>query len=123
MPTNSSNGKMSEVSAAMGLTSLESLDEFVGINRLNYQRYKEELIDIPGIRLLTYDEKEKCNFQYIVLEIDESVAKISRDKLIEVLWAENVIARRYFYPGCHRAEPYRSYYPHAGLLLPVTERT
>jgi dTDP-4-amino-4,6-dideoxygalactose transaminase len=33
----------------------------------------------------------------------------------------NVMARRYFYPGCHRMEPYRSYYPHAGLLLPATE--
>ena len=38
------------------------------------------------------------------------------------LHAENVRARRYFYPGCHRMEPYRSFYPHAHLLLPVTER-
>ncbi|HOD72849.1 MAG TPA: DegT/DnrJ/EryC1/StrS family aminotransferase, partial [Deltaproteobacteria bacterium] len=29
--------------------------------------------------------------------------------------------RRYFYPGCHAMEPYRSYFPHAGLLLPNTE--
>jgi hypothetical protein len=41
--------------------------------------------------------------------------------LLKVLWAENVIARRYFYPGCHQMEPYRSRYPHAGLLLPTTE--
>jgi len=39
-----------------------------------------------------------------------------------VLWAENVLARRYFYPGCHRVEPYRSFFPNAGLLLPETER-
>ena len=39
-----------------------------------------------------------------------------------MLWAENVLARRYFYPGCHRMEPYRSYFPHARLLLPETER-
>jgi len=38
------------------------------------------------------------------------------------LHAENIIARRYFSPGCHRMEPYRSYFPHAGLLLPETER-
>jgi dTDP-4-amino-4,6-dideoxygalactose transaminase len=41
--------------------------------------------------------------------------------LMKILHAENVIARRYFYPGCHRMEPYRSYFPHAGLLLPETE--
>jgi len=39
-----------------------------------------------------------------------------------VLHAENVVARRYFYPGCHRMEPYRSYFPHADLLLPETEK-
>jgi dTDP-4-amino-4,6-dideoxygalactose transaminase len=39
-----------------------------------------------------------------------------------ILWSEIVRARRYFYPGCHRMEPYRSYFPHAGLLLPETER-
>jgi len=31
------NGKMSELSAAMGLTSLESVDEFVAANRRNHQ--------------------------------------------------------------------------------------
>lgn len=31
-------------------------------------------------------------------------------------------AGAYFYPGCHRMEPYRSDFPHAGLLLPITEQ-
>jgi len=34
---------------------------------------------------------------------------------------ENVLSRRYFYPGCHNLEPYRSYFPNAGLLLRNTE--
>jgi len=38
------------------------------------------------------------------------------------LTAENVLARRYFFPGCHRMEPYRSYFPHASLTLPETEK-
>jgi dTDP-4-amino-4,6-dideoxygalactose transaminase len=116
------NGKMSEVSAAMGLVGLESLDEFIAINRRNYRNYQVELAGIPGISLLRFDEDEKCNYQYIVLEVDETVTRINRDKLLEVLWAENVLARRYFYPGCHRMEPYRSSVPNAGLRLPVTEK-
>ncbi len=116
------NGKMSEVSAAMGLTSLESLEEFIEINRRNYQCYQEGLADIPGVSLFSINEAEKHNYQYIVLEIDEEQTLISRDFLLKILHAENVIARRYFYPGCHRMEPYRSYFPHAGLLLPETEK-
>ena len=33
---------------------------------------------------------------------------------------ENVIARRYFHPGCHRMAPYAGLFPQAGLTLPVT---
>lgn len=115
------NGKMSEVSAAMGLTSLESMDEVVAANRANYESYREGLANIPGVALRRFNQKEKCNYQYIVAEIDRDQTGISRDDLLKLLWAEQVIARRYFYPGCHQMEPYRSYYPDAGLLLPSTE--
>lgn len=116
------NGKMSEVAAAMGLTGLESLDEFIAVNRCNYLAYREGLQGIPGIQLMAYDETERCNYQYVIVEVDEASAGLSRDELVDILHAENVLARRYFYPGCHEMEPYRSYFPHAGLLLPETKR-
>lgn len=115
------NGKMNELSAAMGLTSLESLSEFVAVNRRNYEQYRQELTNVPGVHLMPYDEAENPNYQYVVLEIDEAATEISRDELVQILWAENVMARRYFYPGCHQMEPYRSFFPHAGLLLQRTE--
>lgn len=115
------NGKMSEPSAAMGLSNLESLSEFRRINYRNYKQYQTALEGLPGISLVTHDEHEHGNFQYIVLEVDPTVAALSRDQLVAILRAENVLARRYFYPGCHRMEPYRSYFPHAHLLLPQTE--
>lgn len=116
------NGKMTEVCAAMGLESLESLEEFIQVNFANYAQYKLNLDGVPGITLIAYDENEKNNYQYIVLEVDNLAAGIDRDMLQNILHAENVRARRYFYPGCHKMEPYRSYYPNAGLLLPETEK-
>jgi dTDP-4-amino-4,6-dideoxygalactose transaminase len=115
------NGKMTEISAAAGLTNLESIHVFACVNQQNYCAYMRGLRDIVGIRLHKYDESEKRNFQYVVVEVDEEICGIGRDELLNVLWAENVIARRYFYPGCHRMEPYRSYFPTAGILLPWTE--
>lgn len=116
------NGKMSEISAAMGLTSLESMEEYIATNRRNHAACREGLAGLPGIRLLEYDAAEDPNYQYAVVEIDEAEAGLARDALIAVLHAENVLARRYFYPGCHRMEPYRSQYPEAGRQLPVTEQ-
>ena len=116
------NGKMSEVSAAMGLTGLESLESFIDINRVNYQQYKKGLRGVPGLSLIEYGGPDRTNFQYVVVEVDAAAAGLSRDQIVELLWQENVLARRYFYPGCHRMEPYKSYFPHARLLLPETER-
>ena len=116
------NGKMTEVAAAMGLTSLESYEEFVAVNYRNYKHYQNGLDGIPGVSLVRYDETERCNYQYIVVRLDEAAAGISRDAVMSLLNSHNVVARRYFYPGCHRMEPYRSLFPHAGLLLPQTDR-
>jgi dTDP-4-amino-4,6-dideoxygalactose transaminase len=116
------NGKMSEVSAAMGLTSLENLDEFIRVNYENYLAYSHGLDGIPGVQMIKYARTEKNNYQYVVLEIDENMAGLSRDLLVQILHAENILARRYFYPGCHQMEPYRSYFPNAGLMLPETEK-
>jgi dTDP-4-amino-4,6-dideoxygalactose transaminase len=114
------NGKFSELSAAMGLTSLESLDEFLAANRRNYEHYRSGLEGLDGLTLSP--SQEGWNHQYVVLEVDPEAAGLTRDELRRVLWAEGVLARRYFYPGAHAMEPYRALYPDAGLALPTTLR-
>jgi len=115
------NAKMNEVCAAMGLASMRSLTDTIDTNRRNHGAYAQALSGIAGIRFLEHPVHEHGNFQYVVAEYDPPPGCLSRDQLIDVLWAENVIARRYFYPGCHRMEPYRTLYPDAGRRLPVTE--
>jgi dTDP-4-amino-4,6-dideoxygalactose transaminase len=116
------NGKMTEVCAAMGLTSLESINDIIANNDRNYKAYREGLSGLSGISLIAYDPAEQNNYQYIVLEVNPDEAQLNRDELVEVLHAENVLARKYFWPGCHLMEPYRSLQPNANLLLPETER-
>lgn len=113
------NGKMTEISAAMGLTNLEALDDVIAVNRLNHQAYRDAISNIPGLGLLDFDETEKNNYQYVVLEVDEEFP-FSRDEIIIALHAENILARKYFWPGCHRMKPYRDLFPYAGLMLKNT---
>ena len=55
------------------------------------------------------------------MEVGEN-CPVSRDRIIEALHAENIRARKYFWPGCHNMQPYSELYPHAGLMLPNTQR-
>jgi dTDP-4-amino-4,6-dideoxygalactose transaminase len=116
------NAKMSEVAAAMALTNLESMEEFMAANARNHERYSEGLRELDGLKLLQHDARERRNKQYIVIEVDEARFGVSRDRLVEVLHAENVLARRYFSPPCHRMEPYRSSTVAGHVHLPETDR-
>jgi dTDP-4-amino-4,6-dideoxygalactose transaminase len=116
------NGKMSEVCAAMGLTNLEAMSDIVAANKRNYLAYCEELRSVAGVSVIRYEPTEKNNYQYVVIEVDPDVCPRNRDEIVEALHAENVIARKYFWPGCHRMEPYRTTQPDVGNRLPETER-
>lgn len=128
------NAKMPEVNAAMGLTQLEFMDQTIEANRARHERYAERLGAVPGVELVHSPEpadpvddadiawrSQQSNHQYVVLRVDRAAAGVSRDELLGALEAENVLARRYFHPGVHQMEPYRSLQPDAGLALPVTE--
>ena len=116
------NAKMPEICAAMGITCLEDVDYFIAVNRRNYFAYRTQLAGLPGVHVMNYDERERRNYQYVIAEVDPAESPLTRDELLQVLHNERILARRYFFPGCHRMEPYRSFYPLAGLTLPQTER-
>ena len=113
------NGKMQEISAAMGLCLLDEIDGLLETNRRNYRAYREAFAGLPGISLLALDQPDTLNCQYIVGELAPELPAFARDLLVDVLWAENVIARKYFYPGCHRSAPYAARAPIPAL--PVTD--
>lgn len=115
------NGKMTEVCAAMGLSNLDVLDEVFATNRRNHSSYKNAFSGMKSLSLIDYPEKETNSHHYIVMEVDEGFST-SRDRIISSLHAENVLARKYFWPGCHKMKPYRELFPHSDLMLKSTEK-
>lgn len=113
------NGKMIEACAAMGLANLPHFDGIVENNKKNHAAYCEGLVAVPGIRVLQYPQDECNSHHYVVLEVGDDCA-VARDDILAALHAENVLARKYFWPGVHRMKPYRELFPHAGLVLPQT---
>ena len=113
------NGKLPEVSAAMGLVNLDSIDVFIANNRANYEAYREAFAEDGSIELFSFADEPRGNYQYVVVELAGEAVQ-HRDRLVADLHAENIRARRYFWPGCHQMEPYKSLYPNAGETLPNT---
>jgi dTDP-4-amino-4,6-dideoxygalactose transaminase len=102
------NAKMSEIHAAMGLSSWNNIDELKNINFHNWCAYKFFLDDM----ILDYRDGGIYNYQYVVVESDH------RDRIVDELAKKNIMARKYFYPGVHQMYPYSE----QNWDLPNTER-
>lgn len=113
------NAKMQEFNAIIGLEMLKVLDEHIA-NRHRYAAYMiERLGHLPGISFQTIKPDVYTNYQNFVISVDEAGFGLSRDMLFDALVAENIVARKYFYPPLHWHDAYIDY---RSMSLPVTER-
>ena len=117
-----SNGRMSEAQAAIALLNLDMFDDILRRNRRLTEIYHARLAAIPGVVLVEPRNTSRSNHQYVVVELNEDAFGLSRDALLRVLRAENIVARRYFYPGVHRTPPYIHENPQYLGCLPNTDR-
>ena len=112
---------MSEAQAAVGLMILDDFPANRANNAALFGRYRSGLATIPGLTLLEPPGVTASNHQYCVCIVDEGEFGLSRDLIVDLLKAENVLARRYFYPGAHRSIPYAQDLPQYLDALPHTD--
>jgi dTDP-4-amino-4,6-dideoxygalactose transaminase len=111
------DARLNELHAAMALAGLDELDAQVERNRARYERYRGGLQGVEGIRLLAFDESQPTSYKNIVVELLHDWP-LSRDLTIELLNADNVLARAYYSPPLH-SKPMA--YPHVPADLPLTD--
>src|SRR5690606_2976487 len=91
------NGKMNEVSAAMGLLQLNHIDKALQARAHIYRRYYNAFINISTLRLQDTPGNLEWNHSYFPLFVLPE-HPVSRDELYFRLKSRGVYARRYFYP-------------------------
>jgi len=116
-----SNGRMSEAQAAIGLFNLEHLSESCANNKNQHKAYRDRLQNIKGLSIYQPSSHIESNDAYLICAIDKKKFGLTRDQLVQILKAENVIARSYFTPGVHKSIPYRTIYPEFLDKLPNTD--
>ena len=102
------NGKMNEFAAAMGLCNLRHVDSYIEKRKLVYERYMENLRDVPGIILPELNPDVKPNYAYMPVRFHGY--KRDRDEIFAVLKSVNVNARKYFYPCINAYSCYKDQY-------------
>lgn len=113
------NAKLNEISAAVGLSQLDGLDELAAVNRSRYELFRSEMHGVRGIHVVEYPALEQSNYHFVAIEVDAREAGVDRDGLLDFLLTENVLARPYFSPPCHLAAAYSDVPVHG---LDETER-
>ncbi len=99
------NAKMNEFAAAMGVCNLRHLDEEIAKRAKVSEHYHKRLGGVKGIRLNAVQKGVKSNYAYFPVVFDGY--KYTRDKIFEMLKAENIVARKYFYPLVNSFDCYK----------------
>lgn len=92
------NAKMNEFQAIMGLCNLRHVDGEIEKRKAVVARYRENLEEIPGLRLVKEQPNVKANYAYFPIIIEETHFGMTRDELLDLLKTHNIHGRKYFYP-------------------------
>lgn len=92
------NAKMNEFQAAMGICNLRYIDVEIEKRKNVFNRYRDNLINIKGIKLSNIQERVTPNYSYFPIVVDEKIFGSSRNEIYEKLKENNIFARKYFYP-------------------------
>jgi perosamine synthetase len=86
------NYRMTNLQAALGLAQLEQLENFIEIKKNNYYFYKNEILKIPGLRILDFKNNIRPNYWFYSLYVEEEY-ELERDQVISFLNLKKVQTR------------------------------
>lgn len=113
----STNARMNEYEAAMGICNLRHFDDEVAKRKVAYDTYRELLDGVDGIKFIADQPGVTKNYAYMPVFFDGY--KYTRDEIQKKLAAENILARKYFYPIIPELTCYKENYK--DLEFPVAK--
>ncbi len=115
------SARMPELSAAIGLRSLQKLPVNLKRRRAAARRLTAHILKIePRLRFQTVPKGVETTYKDLSVYIDPKVLGYTRDHLHDFFASRGIMTRKYFYPPLHRMRAYKHH--HRGRALPVTER-
>ncbi len=91
------NYRMTDIQGAIGVVQLKKLDMFIDERQEWAEYYKEALKDIPWLKMPDVPAGYKHGWQSFVTFVDESIAPMKRNDMMEILQQKGISTR----PGTH----------------------
>jgi dTDP-4-amino-4,6-dideoxygalactose transaminase len=114
------NGRMSELHAAVALSSIEDLEARLAERQELAVAYRDALADVPGISFPTVAEGDRSTFKDLTILVERNGFGLGPDELGRALAAEGIETKRYYAPPVHAMQAYVS--PASSTpALPVTD--
>lgn len=86
------NYRMTNLQAALGLAQLEQLEDFIEVKKSNYDFYKNEIQEIPGLSILGFKDSIRPNYWFYGLHVEQGYV-LNRDQIIKYLASKKIQAR------------------------------
>lgn len=115
------NARMSELHAALGRASLETLEARIERRNELAQRYRAALASLPGVSFPRVGETDRSTYKDFTILLDRDAFGLDARELARALDVEGIDTRRYYAPPVHAMHAYARWDPGPGRL-PVTER-
>ena len=115
------NGRLPELSAALGRASLARLDGVRDRRTAVAEAYREMLGGVDGIGLQSIPSGCMSSWKDLSLSIDPERFGFDRDAVMEHLARRGIDTRAYYSPPCHRMAAFSGHHP-ANRPLPITDR-
>jgi len=112
----SSNSKLNEVSASIGILQLASLSKSIQKRQAVDNFYRNELSDIKWLSIVAPPKQNpNYNYSYFPITINE-YHPYGRDYVYDKLKEKNIFSRKYFFPLITDFKAYRKFSPPNGEL-------
>ena len=104
------NYRMLNLQAALGVSQIDELDDFIKIKTRNYLRYKENLSKLSGVKVMPFMKNIRSNhwFYSVLIEDDNSCSESKRNRLMHAL-IEKGIQCRPIWKLVHTQKSYQQY--------------
>lgn len=100
------NYRLTNIQAALGVAQLEQLPNYLNIKKKNYEFYKKNIDQIPGLHLAEVPGYAENNYWMYALQIDKNIYKKDREELMSCLSEHKIQTRPVWYLN-HLQKPYK----------------